>query len=122
MRGRNPCQEDEGFLQAKEAFQTEKGVAIQRLRGVIYARFSCFHQNEKSIEGQVKDCRKFAEENNIDIVNIYADRAISGKIDQRPSFQKMIYDAKQHLFDTVIVWKMDRFMRNVEGRTITENC
>lgn len=31
------------------------------MKGVIYARFSCDHQREESIEGQVRECRDYAE-------------------------------------------------------------
>ena len=45
-------------------------------RAVIYARFSSSRQREESIEGQVKECKAFAEYENFDIVSVYADRAI----------------------------------------------
>lgn len=84
------------------------------MRGVIYARYSPGpHQTDQSIEGQVADCTSFAAENDISIVEIYADRHISGKsIDGRDEFQRMIRDARKKLFDCVIVWKVDRFGRN----------
>jgi DNA invertase Pin-like site-specific DNA recombinase len=34
------------------------------------------------------------------------------KTDNRPEFQNMIKDSNKKLFDTVIVWKLDRFARN----------
>ena len=50
------------------------------MRGVIYARYSPGpHQTEQSIEGQVADCQQYAEEHGIDIIEIYADRHVSGK-------------------------------------------
>ena len=45
---------------------------------VIYARFSSHAQNEQSIEGQLKECRAFAERNNLRIVREYIDRALTG--------------------------------------------
>lgn len=39
-------------------------------------------------------------------------RAISARTDDRPQFQKMIDDARAHLFGVVIVWKVDRFSRS----------
>ncbi len=82
------------------------------MTGVIYARFSSENQREEFIEGQVRECREYAERNGIDIVDVYADRALKGKTDKRPSFQKMIKDSERKLFDVVIVWKLDRFSRN----------
>ena len=33
----------------------------QNTRCVVYARFSCHNQTEQSIEGQLHDCQKYAE-------------------------------------------------------------
>lgn len=82
------------------------------MNGVIYARFSCDHQREESIEGQVRECREYAEKNGITIIEVYADRALTGKTDKRPRFQKMIKDSEKRLFEVVLVWKLDRFSRN----------
>ena len=61
-------------------------------RAVIYARFSSSRQREESIEGQVRECKYFAEHEGYTILNVYADRAISGRTSERPEFQKMIAD------------------------------
>ena len=62
------------------------------MRGVIYARYSPGpHQTEQSIEGQVADCQQYAEEHGIDIIEIYADRHVSGKsVVGRDEFQRML--------------------------------
>ena len=81
--------------------------------GVIYARYSCDKQTENSILGQVRDCQAFAERNNINVIGLYKDEAISGKTAiKRPSFMKMIGDAALGMFDCIIVWKGDRFARS----------
>ena len=82
------------------------------MTGVIYARYSSHNQREESIEGQIRECRRYAQENDITIVGEYIDRAISGKTDSRPDFQKMIRDAEKGRFTVVIVYKLDRFARN----------
>lgn len=79
---------------------------------VIYARFSSHAQNEQSIEGQLRVCHDFAKREGITVVGEYIDRAISGKTDDRPDFQRMISDAKKKAFQFVIVYKLDRFARN----------
>lgn len=60
------------------------------MNGVIYARYSSDNQREESIEGQLRECKEFANRNDIVIVDTYIDRAFSAKTDNRPSFQKMI--------------------------------
>lgn len=84
------------------------------MRGVIYARYSPGpRQTEQSIDGQVADCRYYAEKNNIDIIEVYIDRKVSGKsVVGRDNFQRMLRDAEQGLFDCAIVWKIDRFGRD----------
>lgn len=82
------------------------------MNGVIYARYSSDNQREESIEGQLRECKDFANRNDITIVDTYIDRAFSAKTDNRPSFQKMIRDSAKNQFDVIIVWKLDRFARN----------
>ena len=88
---------------------------------VIYARYSCEKQNEQSIDGQIRVCTDFALNNDIQIVNTYIDKALSGKTDKRPNFVKLIEDSKNANFDYVIVYKLDRFSRNRYDSAIYKN-
>ena len=82
------------------------------MNGVIYARYSSDNQREESIEGQIRECMEYAEKQGITVLRTYIDSALSAKTDNRPEFQRMIKDGARHLFDVVIVWKLDRFSRN----------
>lgn len=82
------------------------------MKAIIYARYSSDNQREESIEGQIRECMEFAERNGIIVFGTYIDRALSAKTDNRPEFQRMIKDSYRNLFDTVLVWKLDRFARN----------
>lgn len=82
------------------------------MTAVIYARYSSDNQREESIEGQLRECKAFAERNDIQIVDTYIDRARTGRNDNRDNFQKMIKDSSSKKFKFVIVWKFDRFARN----------
>ena len=79
---------------------------------VIYARFSSHSQTEQSIEGQLKVCYEYAEQNHYTVVGEYIDRAMSGKYDNRAEFQRMISDSDKHTFEGVLVYQLDRFARN----------
>lgn len=79
---------------------------------VIYARYSSDRQTEQSIEGQIRDCREFAQRNNIAIVGTYIDRAMTGTNDNREQFQKMLKDSDNKAWDYCLVYKLDRFSRN----------
>lgn len=88
--------------------------------GVIYARYSSHAQKDASIEQQVKEGMLFAEGLGIPIDKVYADRAISGKTDNRPDFQRMMKDAEKGLFKYVIAWKSNRMGRNMLQAMINE--
>ena len=84
----------------------------QTLNAVIYARYSSHSQTEQSIEGQLHDGYAYAEKCGYRVIGEYIDRALTGKTDDRPDFQRMIKDAEKKQFQIVIVWKLDRFARN----------
>ena len=83
----------------------------KQLRAVIYARYSDDNQRVESIEGQIRECTEFANEQGYTLVGTYADKARTGKTEKRVQFQKMYLDSKKDIFDVVIVWKIDRFAR-----------
>ena len=83
-----------------------------KLKVVLYLRYSSHKQNEQSIEGQQRICEDFAKQQGYNIIDIYIDRATSAKTDHRPSFQKMIADAAKNQWDAILVYKLDRFARN----------
>ena len=83
------------------------------MKAVIYARFSSHNQREESIEGQVRACQRFAKEHDMTVIEIYADRGLSGlHADNRPEFQRMIADSDRHKFQALIMWNLDRFSRD----------
>jgi len=81
----------------------------------IYARVSSALQDiENSIQAQVKACQKYSQKENLEIYDIYSDRAESGRTSERPEFQRMIKDAKDKKFQVILIHKLDRFARNRE--------
>jgi len=87
---------------------------------VIYARYSSHNQRDVSIEQQIKQCQEYAQRNNLQVVEVYADRAVSGKTDRRPNFQRMMRDAEKKQFRFVIAWKSNRMGRNMLKAMINE--
>lgn len=77
----------------------------------IYARFSCSRQREASIDDQLRVCRAWCADNGYEVVAEYCDRAVSGRTDARPEFQRMMDAAGES--DVVVVYMMDRFSRDV---------
>lgn len=82
------------------------------MRAYIYGRYSSHAQKDTSIEQQFAEIKAFCEASGIRIVGEYADRAISGRTDERPQFQKMIKDCARGGVQLVVCWKVDRFARN----------
>lgn len=93
------------------------------MRGVIYARYSSEKQTEQSIEGQIRVCKEFCKQNNIQVVDIYIDRAVSAAkdIENRVAFLQMIKDSEKRKWDCVVVYKLDRFARNRYDSAIYKN-
>ena len=79
---------------------------------VIYARYSSDRQNEMSIEGQIEECRKYADANGIIVLQEYVDRALTATSDKRPNFLRMIDDSRDRNFEVILVYQFDRFSRN----------
>ena len=79
---------------------------------VIYARYSSNNQTEQSIDGQLHVCEQYAKEHDIQIIGQYIDRAMTGTNASREAFLQMIEDSKQKTFNTILVYKLDRFARN----------
>jgi DNA invertase Pin-like site-specific DNA recombinase len=82
-----------------------------------YIRVS--HQEQKlhglSLDAQREILIRYAEENNLKIVDWYEDEGISGRklIRRRPALQRMLNDAKTGKFKRIIFIKLDRYFRSV---------
>ncbi|HOY59525.1 MAG TPA: recombinase family protein [candidate division Zixibacteria bacterium] len=87
------------------------------MRCAIYARYSSDRQNDRSIEQQVRNCRKRAQERGWTIAeeHIYADRAVSGtSTEGREALHRLIRAACQRprSFDRVLIDDTSRLARN----------
>lgn len=83
---------------------------------VIYARFSSDKQNEESIDAQVRACREYAAAHGLNVTEVYADEAISGKGTKtaaRRQYQRLLRDAVKGSFSVVLIHKYDRIARNL---------
>ena len=79
----------------------------------LYLRYSDRAQSEQSIEGQMRVCKEFCGRNGITILETYIDRATSARsVEKRFEFKRMMKDSEKHMWDSVVVYKLDRFARN----------
>jgi len=85
------------------------------MRAVIYARVSTEEQAEEghSIDAQLRIVREFCAHRGWTIVGEYVDPGQSGRTLKRPRMQALIADAQLHLFDVVVVHKLDRLSRSL---------
>lgn len=99
---------------AKKALPAKPKKGAQIIgNAVIYARYSSHNQKDISIEQQVEKNRAKADELGITVIGVYADRAVSGRSDKRPEFQRLMRDARKGAFSYVIAWKSSRIGRNM---------
>ena len=80
----------------------------------IYARFSSDSQREESIDIQVERCSKVIEREGWELGEVYTDLAMTGTNDNRPAFRRCMADGVAGAYDVLVVYKHDRFARNVE--------
>ncbi|MGG0175208.1 recombinase family protein [Gottfriedia acidiceleris] len=91
-------------------FETYGGDRV--LRCAVYARVSTEMDAQKtSIENQIDLFRKYAIDNNWEIVKVYTDKK-SGTKGNRPGLKKLIEDGKNGLYDVVLAKELSRLARN----------
>lgn len=86
-------------------------------RAAIYIRVSTLDQAREgySLEAQETALRKWCADHRYQVYDLYADKGISAKnIDHRPDMMRLLHDAEQGHFDTVIFWALSRFTRSVQ--------
>ncbi|MBT7485748.1 MAG: recombinase family protein, partial [Rhodospirillales bacterium] len=72
------------------------------MRVAIYARYSSDLQSETSIDDQVRLCRERAEQDDMTVVDVFTDYAISGgHLNNRPGMLSLLDAAKNNAFDVV---------------------
>lgn len=95
-------------------------------RAVIYVRTSSEQQGEKcSPAEQESDCRKFAAQQGLVVVNVYCDIERyrvknkwvepSGTRYDRPAMLAMLRDAADDQFDVILAWREDRLYRGMRA-------
>ncbi|PTI32437.1 recombinase RecB, partial [Mammaliicoccus vitulinus] len=65
-----------------------------------------------SINAQITQLKEYCSFQGYKVVDVYADRGISGKSMNRPELQRMLKDSKEGKLDCVMVYKTSRLARN----------
>ncbi len=82
------------------------------MKAAIYARVSTAG-NGQSPEMQLGELRGYCDRRGWSIAGEYVDVGISGATEKRAELDRLIADAHRRRFDSVVVWKFDRFARSV---------
>ena len=84
------------------------------LRAAIYARYSSDMQSAASISDQVRICRRLCEARGWQVMEVFADEALSGASHLRPGYQQMQQAAMAGKFDVLVSEALDRLSRDQE--------
>lgn len=91
---------------------------IRGNRAVIYCRVSTREQVDEgnSLVTQERSCRDYAFKNNLEIIETFVEKGESAKSADRTEFQNLLRfcNDKKNKISTVIIYKIDRFARNME--------
>jgi DNA invertase Pin-like site-specific DNA recombinase len=82
------------------------------MRVAIYARVSTTGIGQDPTT-QTRELKEYVDRRGWALSGEYVDIGISGTKEKRPQLDRMMQDAHRRKFDSVIVWKFDRFARSV---------
>ena len=88
------------------------GILQQQPRVALYARVSTAN-NGQDPALQTRELREYCERRGWLITDEYVDAGFSGAKDSRPELNRLMSDAHRRRFDTILVWKLDRFGRSL---------
>lgn len=82
------------------------------MKVAIYSRVSKDDVGERFQDptNQTEPLKKFCKEMNWEVKFVFIDKK-SGADSNRPEFKRMLAEARQHHFDLLLVWSLDRFSR-----------
>src|SRR5215472_2293761 len=79
----------------------------EKMRAVIYARYSSDLQRDASIEDQVRVCRRRIDAEGWTPGRVYSDHGASGASHLRAGYQALLQDARSQKFDVVVAESLD---------------
>lgn len=80
----------------------------------LYVRVSTTSQLEEgySIDEQKAKLESYCDIKDWHVYKVYTDGGFSGSTTERPALEQLVQDAQSKLFDTVLVYKLDRLSRS----------
>lgn len=97
--------------------KVEKNVDKTIIRCVLYIRVSSEEQVKHgySLQAQRERLVDYCKQKGYQVVDIYVDEGKSArsKLKSRTELLRLIEDAKQHKFNRIVFWRLDRWFRNI---------
>lgn len=94
-----------------------KKVTETIIRVVLYIRVSTEEQVKHgySLQAQRERLIEYCKQKGYQVIEIYVDEGKSArsKLKNRTELLRLIEDAKQHKFDRIVFWRLDRWFRNI---------
>lgn len=90
---------------------------MEHTRAAVYARISRDMEGEGlGVQRQIEECRKLADRLGMEVFDVYEDNDLSAfkTTTRRPSYDRMIRDMELGAVDAVIVWNLDRLLRQTK--------
>ena len=81
------------------------------MRVALYCRVST---RDQRCDLQVRDLRAYCAARKFTIFREYIDEGESGAKNSRPELNNLMADARKRKFDSVVVWRFDRFARSTK--------
>jgi putative DNA-invertase from lambdoid prophage Rac len=82
----------------------------------LYCRVST---DEQHTENQIQQLTEYANRRGLEIVRIYSENASAWKAGHQIELKRLRADAQKQLFDTVLVWSLDRLSRQGAATILT---
>ena len=84
-------------------------------RAFGYIRVSTVGQAEEgfSLDHQKEAIKDYCKTRSLQLIHVFVDEGRSGRTVNRPEFQEMLKQIKERGIDSVVIYKIDRFARNV---------
>lgn len=76
----------------------------------FYARVST---NSQEVDLQLLEIEELMKQKNYNLVDKYIEKGVSGAKTRRPELDRLIQDAKEHKFEILIIWRLDRLGRSL---------
>ena len=90
--------------------------AVKTYKTAIYARLSKENPDGETIDAQIELVKSYlAKRRELELVDVYADNGYSGTNFNRPEFERLMEDLREHKVDCIVVKDLSRFAREHIG-------